>query len=1028
VSTTLRLLEPPHLLFQGKPGDITPQKPVFLLLYLALKHDWVSRNELLVVFYPEDDEQTARHNLRVLINRAKALPWSEGLEVETQRLRWQVESDVRLLREAVARKDWQTVIRLHQQPLLTGLNLETASGFEAWLELERESLLTSWRKAALEQVHLLSQQSRHSEAREILARLLERDTLAEDILALYLEQAYLSGQRDEALNKYQQFKHTLSKELGLEPLETTRQLANTIQRSATLKMTTSQPVQKSSELPLTLRRPPTLVAREQEQQQVVQNRTPVLVVSGEPGVGKTRLLQETIPSALWLRCHEGLALPYYPLLELIRANSSRLGDLSFYREDLARLLPELAPQHTPVALEPAIAKTRLLEALAFVLESFGQPLVFDDVQWCDTATLEVFVFLAARKRLRLYATCRQGEKTAELKTVLGTLRRQNILTEIELDPFNQQDIQVLLAELIGIPRGPEKFSSWLFAHSSGNVLFALETLRNLFEQGILREEGGNWHSNLDEVTHDYSELSIPPKVAELITRRLESLSLETRRVVQAASVMREGFTARHLSQLVGLSELATLDALEQAEANGLIQGERFSHDLFRQSIYKTLPTSRRQLQHAMLADLLQTEPLVSAGHWRQAGKPDHAWQIELDVANTQLGRGLLSSSFVMLDVIAAEAPAQHPLRLEALVLAGTYLHLLDTQRAETYLIEVLNTPGLSANLNIRALLAYTDTLVYQGNTTRAKELITQLEHQEVSDLELRLRLEHARLEVMLRSGDFAAADASLAQVYLLDRKNITTQSYEAQLRYYQARYREAAALFENMRHQDPECVRTLTLENDLGTTYWMLGQLAAAEKELQNSLVTWRGSPHVEALSHMHLGFVRLSQGRIKEAVAFAEKAIAYSQTLGSLTFEGDAWQRLGVIYFQSGQLTKARDMMETATAKLREVGDPYRLSQSSSQLANIYVLLGDTARGEALLQEAEALLKLAPNPFVTAFTHQAKALLALHEQQPDQAKTFLKKVEAFARANCTPEFLCIIRNPKISLHYLQGMCPSKDV
>jgi DNA-binding SARP family transcriptional activator len=523
-SISLRLLGSPHVLTEDKRLDLTPQKPILFLLYLAIKHDWVTRDELGVVFYPEDDEASARHNLRVLINRAKTVTWSEGLEVDQHRLRWLVPSDVLRVREAVANRAWESVFRLHQHPLLSDFTLEAAPGFEAWLEMEREALLTLWRKAGLEHAQNLSKNAKHSVATEVLERLLQHDTLAEDTLAFYLEQAYLSGKRDEALKTYQHFKTTLKGELGLDPLESTERLASTIRRSASLAVTATQTQTESRPMPLSLRRPPRLVAREAEQEHLLNSQTPITLILGEPGVGKTRVLQDTLPAALWLRCLEGLAVPYYPLLELIRANIARLPDLAYYKGDLARLLPELSPQQTPIALEPNVAKARLLEALAFVLEAFHQPLVLDDLQWCDVATLEVFIFLASRRRVRLYATCRKGELDTALQSTLATLRGQDLLTEIELGPFDQQAIKKLLADLAGISEGPQKFSDWLFARSSGNVLFALETLKNLFEQGILQERDGTWHSDLDGITRDYSELSVPPKVAELLERRLRSMS------------------------------------------------------------------------------------------------------------------------------------------------------------------------------------------------------------------------------------------------------------------------------------------------------------------------------------------------------------------------------------------------------------------------------------------------------------------------------------------------------------------------
>jgi tetratricopeptide (TPR) repeat protein len=407
---------------------------------------------------------------------------------------------------------------------------------------------------------------------------------------------------------------------------------------------------------------------------------------------------------------------------------------------------------------------------------------------------------------------------------------------------------------------------------------------------------------------------------------------------------------------------------------------------------------------------LHTEPLLSAHHWRQAGNAERAWKLELETAKTQLERGLLQSGLTLLEKIIEEASKEHPLRLEALVLAGNYLFLQDTGRTEAYLNEVLHAPGLEPRLKLRALLALVNNAVYQGDMTKAQQVIAEAEALASANLapSLRLELEHHRLEVMLRSGEFAKADAHLPNVYALGEDNIDTQSYEAQLRFYQARFVEAAARFERMRAQDPDCVRRLTLENDLGACYWTLGKLAEAEKETQRSLETWRGSPHVEALSTMYLAFVRLSQGRIRAALELAEKAIDYSLTVGSLTFEADARQCLGVIYFQCGQFAKAKESLEVAAKQLREVGDPFRQARSLNTLSGIYALLGDSAAAENSLQMAETLFKIIPNPLISMFTAHAKALLALQQKDFATAKHFLIMAETLARDNQFSEFLCV--------------------
>ena len=398
--------------------------------------------------------------------------------------------------------------------------------------------MSSWRKAVLEQVAIFNQAANHLAAEALLKQLLQQDWLAEDIVHLYMEQSYLSGQRNLAINAYESFKKRLQSELGLDPLEKTQQLLSTIQQSGELNPSnTNARPSKERTIPLRVQHPPRLIAREQEQMILQQATTPFNVVVGEPGIGKTRLLKDTFPQAFSLKCLEGLNnLPYYPVLEFLRTNVSKINP-GLYRDDLARLLPELSSHQVLDMLEPDIAKVRLLEAIALTLESFQQVLLLDDIQWIDSATLELLMFLVSRNKTKVYATCRKGEESHALRSALHILQRQHVLTEIQLKPLVQRDIKHLMADLIGTDDGPEKFSQWLYTRSSGNVFFILETLRSLFEKGTLQDHKGTWHSHLDDITRDYSELDIPPKISEVITRRLELLSPEAQRVIQAASVV-----------------------------------------------------------------------------------------------------------------------------------------------------------------------------------------------------------------------------------------------------------------------------------------------------------------------------------------------------------------------------------------------------------------------------------------------------------------------------------------------------------
>jgi DNA-binding SARP family transcriptional activator len=579
----LRLFDTPQYELDGEQLEIAPTKPAALALFLAVQGDWVEREQLMVMFAPDLAESAARHHLRVLLNRTKQLRWVSNLEAQTTRLRFVIPSDVKAFREAIGRGDHHEALRLHQKPLLAGFHVD-APEFEAWCSLEREAFVRAWTDAALKRARDLQETDPNTAAR-VLMRVLEQDGLAEDVLHAYLKAAYLAGNRDEAIGVFEGFQKRLKTELQLEPLEATLKLVQTIQHAKPLTLSSIER-HVASGTPVQVLRPPRLAGRARELEQIGASNATLVLITAEPGAGKTRLLEAAVPNAIWLRCTDGLeSVPYQPVIEFVRSQLPSLPNLGAYTEDLARLIPDIMPDATPSHADPSSAKSRLLEALARLLEAESKPLVFDDLQWADSSSLELLTFLVHRGKNQMYGTYRVHEKGAILEQTLNGLSSSGKLETLQLNALDADAMRDLLADLIGITEGPERFSRWLATRSNGNVFFALEMLKSLFENGVLEVRDGDWHTALDEITNDYSELEVPPRVAQLIARRFARLSENSQRLLSVASVIGANFEPKWLANLTELSQMATIDALEEAEKHGFVTGNRFSHDLFRQILY-----------------------------------------------------------------------------------------------------------------------------------------------------------------------------------------------------------------------------------------------------------------------------------------------------------------------------------------------------------------------------------------------------------------------------------------------------------
>jgi DNA-binding SARP family transcriptional activator len=595
--------------------DIANTKPALLLIYLAYLNDWVSRTALASIFQSIGDDSNVRRYLRVILHRAQELPWAQMLEVEPERLRFLVRTDVQAFLEAINTKQWSVAYTLHNKSLLENFIIRDAPALEIWLELERERLLRLWNLSALRYAEQLAEQQNHAQAIEILERILSADPLQEDIVTTLMLQYVATGARTDAIRAFERFRKVLLTELNLEPMNDTLVLLEQIQRSDTISKT---PTIKYQAIPTPLLRPPNLIGRDNEKQLLHNSKAQITMIKAEAGAGKTRLLEET-NSPNWWYCREGLeGIPYQPMIEWIRNNLQAIPELGAYREDLARLIPEIAPNQTFGPGEPSTAKPRLLEALARVFEAQNKPIIIDDLQWIDPSSLEALVFITSRSPIMIIAAARSDEITSVLEATLNTWRGQNKLLEINLEPLSPQDLQNLILE-VSHTISPD-LNQWLSLNTGGNVFFALETLRELLEHGA---------------PNNLSELKIPKSVQNLIDRRIKRFSQSTQRVLQAASVLRENFNSNQLAHMIGISEFAALDALEETESAGFIGNNQFQHDLVRQSIYKNIQDTRRKALHARAAILLEetADAVIVAEHWSQANNKEKAIEYWLIAAN-----------------------------------------------------------------------------------------------------------------------------------------------------------------------------------------------------------------------------------------------------------------------------------------------------------------------------------------------------------------------------------------------------------
>lgn len=291
----VRLLGPPTVRFGERVWEPAAGRGNALLAYLAYAGTWVSRDDLLYLFWPDSDETKGRANLRQMLASVRSLPFAEGLEAERTRVRWWVTTDVADWAAAIERRDLGLARDGWPRPLLEGFRLPSAPEFESWLELEREAWHERQRGVLLEAVGR-GGVSGAEDLTKLLEGWLTIAPLDEEVLRAWLAACGSEGRRAAALARFAAFEARLASEMGLSPERATVALADA------LRVESGTPVQvRDRRAPVVVHGAPRgalgpFFGREAElarlEDELLRDDAPVVTLLAAGGVGKTRLAVE----------------------------------------------------------------------------------------------------------------------------------------------------------------------------------------------------------------------------------------------------------------------------------------------------------------------------------------------------------------------------------------------------------------------------------------------------------------------------------------------------------------------------------------------------------------------------------------------------------------------------------------------------------------------------------------------------------------------------------------------------------------
>lgn len=364
--------------------------------------------------------------------------------------------------------------------------------------------------------------------------------------------------------------------------------------------------------------------------QAAAGETHVLLITGEPGIGKSRLVRELTTLAglnngattLTGECYAERDAPYAPIGQMVRAvftqpkltralalPTTNLADLITLVPELRAHYPDVPPN--PPSPEPRADQQRLFEsvvALCTQLTSHAPLLiVLDDAHWADSGSLALLRHLARRGRtlafpILLAFTYRDAElaDSDALTAVLLDLNRERLSTRLKLNRLDRPQTQELLAALFSEEISPEFLES-IYTETEGNPFFVEEVCRSLIEEGKLYRENGRWQRPA------MSELAVPPSIRLAIEARLAKLSAATQDMLRLAAILGREFDFATLAAASDQPEDSLIDALENAEKAQLV-GEikrkngrnttfAFVHALIPTTLRDMMNTLRRQRLH-----------------------------------------------------------------------------------------------------------------------------------------------------------------------------------------------------------------------------------------------------------------------------------------------------------------------------------------------------------------------------------------------------------------------------------------------
>ncbi len=955
------------LALDGEPIGPLPSRPASLLAYLILHRDRDHTRDLLAGrFWSDTSDDKARRRLSQALWRIRSLFKEVGIEAlvgSSNTIRFNPEIDVDLdvetfeaeldglerERPAVSPARLSSVVDRYRGELLAG-------HYDEWIGEDRERLRDRYRGGLGLLIRLATKQGDYEAALRHALALVADDPLDEENQREVLRLYAMTNRVTAAERHYKQFVKHFKEQLEIEPSEETAKLMRSLLDDSGPPVSFGGTDHASS----------TFVGHRQERSTVLRavidlaaGKGGILLIEGEAGVGKSRLIEELGKGAEWrevtvlvgrhdetsvLTPYDGLRQAIAPALTGLRRDHLVdsveplwLVEAGEVLDDLRALVTGGDRRHR---LEPAEEPWRTTEALAQVILAQGRPkptvFILEDVHLCDRETMAVLAQLGDRlldAQVLLCLTYRLDE--ARLRPpvwdMLSGLEAEPGATRVRVPPLEPDEARELVAAELGPGRLPAAVVDQVIEATGGNPYMILELVRSPIEIGDDGATGGRW-----------LEDELRTRLSATVGRRVDATPPEVRSVLDVVAAVGGPTPSGIVAKIVDLDRPAALDALQRAvDLDFLVDGPRgcsFAHSQTRQLVYDAIASRRRRGLHGRIADVLASsgEPSTTTAMVAHHAWLGEQWQRAYQYHSLAADSAMMINAFQIsaehldkADQAALWADIDDGDRIDELLDAERVFDLLGERARQRRLIERVTTAGpLTARQELRVQARQASLLLHDNRLAEAEATATEA------------------VATARRTGQ-NAGDALTIVATIRIRAGQRTSSVEP--------------LSEAIDACRDAGVSALPPQLMLGRIQAELGEYDAAQQVLEGALEEAKDTDdarnQVEALGH--LAAMWASRGAEGEADAAYRSALQEAQRIGYRDGEGKNLLNLAVFNLRRGRSGRADALLDRARVVYEDLDDDRGLAYVMANLSWVqHWIVGDDVAAKRNAEGAAVQLR----------------------------------------------------------------------